>query len=82
MYKRQGEQRIILFIRALIKNPPLLLLDEPFQGLDTITIEKAKRLLSTILSPKHSLVFISHYQQEIPSCVERMAYLESGKLNN
>ena len=76
-----GEQRIVLLIRALIKNPPLLLLDEPFQGLDAPTIEKAKRLLSTILSDKHSLVFISHYKEEIPSCVEQVAYLEDGRLS-
>jgi len=76
-----GQQRIVLLIRALIKNPPLLLLDEPFQGLDARTIEKAKRLLSTILRDKHSLVFISHYKEEIPSCVEQVAYLEDGRLS-
>lgn len=75
-----GEQRIILLIRALIKNPPLLLLDEPFQGLDAVTIYKAKHLLSTILSDKHSLIFISHYKKEIPSCVQQVAYLEDGVL--
>ena len=76
-----GEQRTILFIRALIKNPPLLLLDEPFQGFDPPSIAKAKRLLDTILTDEHTLVFISHYRNEIPSCVEKMAYLENGKLS-
>ena len=76
-----GEQRTILFIRALIKNPPLLLLDEPFQGFDPPSIAKAKRLLDTILTDEHTLVFISHYKKEIPSCVEKMAYLENGKLS-
>ncbi len=64
-----GEQRILLLIRALIKNPPLILLDEPFQGFDLITIEKAKLLLNTILSPQHTLVFITHYEREIPEIV-------------
>lgn len=75
-----GEQRIILFIRALIKNPPLLLLDEPFQALDSPTIEKAKRLLDEILTEDHTLVFISHYQREIPSCVGKLAFLKEGAL--
>ncbi len=75
-----GEQRTVLFLRALIKNPPLLLLDEPFQGFDPPTITKAKRLLDTILTDAHTLVFISHYQKEIPACVKKVAYLEDGKL--
>src|SRR5207245_350620 len=37
-----GEQRLVLLVRALVKEPPLLILDEPFQGLDVETIERAK----------------------------------------
>ncbi len=75
-----GQQRTILFLRALVKNPPLLLLDEPFQGLDTATINKAKRLLSAILTAEHTLVFISHYVEEIPDTVNLFAYLAEGLL--
>ncbi len=64
-----GEQRIMLLIRALIKNPPLILLDEPFQGFDLATIQFAKKLLNEILSPQHTLVFITHYEREIPEIV-------------
>jgi len=77
-----GEQRLILFIRALIKNPPLLLLDEPFQAFDRASINKAKLLLDEILTDEHTLVFISHYKSEIPSCVDRVAYLEEGVLSS
>ena len=66
-----GEQRIILLIRALIKNPPLILLDEPFQGFDWHTIQMAKHLLNEILSPWHTLVFITHYEREIPEIVSK-----------
>jgi len=75
-----GEQRLVLLIRALIKNPPLLLLDEPFQGFDLPMIDKAKRLLTAILTDRHTLVFISHYQEEIPACVGKVARLVSGEL--
>jgi len=64
-----GEQRILLLIRALIKNPPLILLDEPFQGFDLATIEKAKQLLDAVLSPEHTLIFITHFEREIPNSV-------------
>jgi len=75
-----GEQRLLLFIRALVKNPPLLLLDEPFQAFDKATIEKAKFLLDEVLTPSHTLVFISHYRSEIPDSVEKIAHLEQGIL--
>jgi len=64
-----GTQRLILFMRALIKVPPVLLLDEPFQGLDTTFVEKAKRLLEEVLRDDQTLIFISHYKQEWPANV-------------
>ncbi len=65
-----GTQRLLFFIRALIKVPNLLLLDEPFQGLDIINMTKAKVLLEHILDERHNLVFITHYSNEIPSIVQ------------
>ena len=65
-----GEQRLLFFMRALIKNPPLLLLDEPFQGIDAPTIEKAKHLLDEILTAYHTLIFITHFISEIPTSVK------------
>lgn len=65
-----GEQRLILFLRALIKNPPLFLLDEPFQCLDPRQVNRAKQLLETVLTPDHSLIFISHFAHEIPETIE------------
>jgi len=76
-----GEQRLVLLIRALAKNPLLLLLDEPFQAFDAITIRRARRLLSEVLGPDHSVVFITHYPAEIPEGVDRLATLKSGVLS-
>lgn len=73
-----GEQRIVLILRAIIKNPPLLLLDEPFQGLDAITIERFKYLLNEVLTENHSLIFITHFKHEIPDCVDKVFLLEDG----
>lgn len=61
-----GEQSLCLFIRSLIKNPPLLLLDEPFQGMDARTIEKSKMLLQECLSDNHTVILISHDLSEVP----------------
>lgn len=70
-----GTQRLLFFIRALMKAPNLLLLDEPFQGLDQINMTKAKILLEHILDERHNLVFISHYSHEIPSIVQHQLNL-------
>jgi molybdate transport system ATP-binding protein len=65
-----GEQRLILLIRALIKNPPVLLLDEPFQAFDSHHIQLARRLLDTL--PKKSLLFVTHNQRELPKSVDQL----------
>jgi molybdate transport system ATP-binding protein len=71
-----GQQRLLFFLRALIKAPELLLLDEPFQGLDQTTIERCRRLLDEVLDEKHAMVFITHYRREIPSSVKQVLKLK------
>ena len=72
-----GQQRLMLLLRTIIKNPPLLLLDEPFQGFDTETIEKSKLLLDHFCINR-TLVFVSHLVNEIPSIISHSARLENG----
>ena len=72
-----GQQNIVLLIRAMLKNPPMLVLDEPFQGLDTYSVERARRLLDTFCN-KRTLIFVSHHPAEIPSCVTRHLSIERG----
>lgn len=76
----KGQQRLVLLARALVKNPPLLILDEPCQGLDTEAIEYFKSVVDAICeSPERTLIYVSHYLNEIPGCVTRFLKLESGK---
>ncbi|NND05818.1 MAG: ATP-binding cassette domain-containing protein [Saprospiraceae bacterium] len=71
-----GTQRILFFLRSLIKAPSLLLLDEPFQGMDLNNIERSKSLLDHILPTLGTLIFISHYPEEIPAIVEKQLVLQ------
>ncbi|MDD4032599.1 MAG: ATP-binding cassette domain-containing protein, partial [Bacteroidales bacterium] len=75
-----GIQRVVLFIRVLVKNPSLVLLDEPFIGFDSLMIEKAKRLLDEFCKNR-TLLFISHQASEIPSCIDHHAVITNGHLD-
>jgi molybdate transport system ATP-binding protein len=76
-----GEQRLVLLARALVKNPPLLILDEPCQGLDKEIALRFIALINEIcVKMKKTLVYVSHYEEEIPSCVTHTLKLEQGKI--
>jgi molybdate transport system ATP-binding protein len=75
-----GEQRLVLLVRALVKSPPLLILDEPFQGLDGRVIDRARDWLDQRLQPEQTLIFVSHYPGEIPRSVNRCLRLEEGRV--
>lgn len=67
-----GEQRMVLLARALVKNPPFLILDEPCQGLDEEQIQRVKEILNYICSNSQTtLIYVSHYASDIPTCVNQ-----------
>lgn len=75
-----GQQRYILLARALVKNPPLLILDEPCQGLDAEHVEQFKEVVNEIcLLFDTTLLYVSHYKHEIPECVTRFLQIENGE---
>ncbi|MCE7066451.1 ATP-binding cassette domain-containing protein [Dyadobacter sp. CY326] len=79
----KGQQRMVLLARALVKNPPLLILDEPCQGLDADAIEYFKAVVDAICdTPERTLIYVSHYPNEIPSCVTKTLRLNEGRVVN
>lgn len=78
----QGEQRMVLLARALVKNPPLLILDEPCQGLDIGQIEHIKKVLNYLVEHSDTtLIYVSHYVSDIPSCVKQTKELTLAPVN-
>ncbi len=75
-----GEQRLVMLTRALVKSPPLLILDEPCQGLDARQTARFKTTIDLICeSTSTTLIYVSHYNQDIPSCITHQLQLKAGK---
>ena len=78
-----SEQRLVLLARALVKNPPMLILDEPCQCLDDVQIVSFKSLINEIcIAGNKTLIYVSHYPHEIPECVNQFLRLENGRRVN
>ncbi|WP_183307162.1 ATP-binding cassette domain-containing protein [Dysgonomonas hofstadii] len=74
-----GEQRLILLARVFVKNPDLLILDEPLHGLDFVNKRKVKRIIEEFCNTEKSLIYVTHYEEEIPDVVNKRLILEKIK---
>ena len=65
-----GQQRLALIVRALVKHPTLLILDEPLQGLDPLNRQVVRRFVDVLISEgKTQLLFVSHHAEAAPDCI-------------
>ncbi|MAY00557.1 MAG: molybdate ABC transporter ATP-binding protein ModF [Oceanospirillaceae bacterium] len=66
-----GEQRLVLIARALIKQPPLLILDEPCQGLDDPSRMLVLAFINRLAEQKEiTLLYVTHHPTEIPDVID------------
>lgn len=65
-----GQQRLLLIARAMVKHPPVLILDEPLQGLDGLNRKLVKNFIDQLVTNSETqLLFVSHQDQDAPSCI-------------
>jgi len=76
-----GQQQRIALIRALALNPELVLLDEPFSGIDTmLKTQIQKELLAILKSTQKTAIIVTHDANEAMAMSDKIIYLEDGKI--
>lgn len=74
-----GEQRLCLLARAFVKDPELLILDEPLHGLDLPNRKKVKEIINTFCQrPNKTMVMVTHYEEELPPCISQHLTLKKN----
>ncbi|MFB6455449.1 ATP-binding cassette domain-containing protein [Chitinophaga sp. Hz27] len=77
----ESSQRLTLLARALVKNPPLLIFDEPCQGLDTQQKLHFKQVIEQLCEHMPvTMVYVTHYEEELPSAVNKFIRLSKGQV--
>lgn len=67
-----GEQRLVLLARAFVKDPDLIILDEPLHGLDVSHKKQAAAIIERFCErPGKTLIYVTHYPHELPACVDK-----------
>lgn len=75
-----GEQRLCLLARAFVKDPELLILDEPLHGLDNSNRALVKEVIEEFCHrPNKTLVMVTHYQEELPPCIDHSLFLRRNR---
>lgn len=75
----KGNQQKIQFIAAVINEPKLLILDEPFTGLDPINVKLLKEAIYSLQKKGCSIIFSSHQMEHIEQFCEKLVILVKGK---
>lgn len=71
-----GEQRMLLIARAMVKQPTILILDEPCQGLDDANREMVLKLIDHLgKSDKTQLLYVSHHAEDKIPCIKYILQL-------
>ncbi len=75
----KGNQQKVQFISAVINNPKLLILDEPFSGLDPINVEMFMDAIKEFKKRGSSIIFSSHRMEHVELFCEKLVILVKGK---
>ena len=76
-----GQRKKLVIAMALINEPRILLLDEPFAALDILTIRMLQEIILNLQSTEEiSIVICDHQARDLLNCVDRAIILSNGKI--
>ncbi len=76
----QGERMKVAIARALIHDPPVVMLDEPTNGLDIMSVRALREQLRALRTAGKCLLFSSHVMQEVVALCDRIVILGHGRV--
>lgn len=75
----KGNQQKIQFITAIINEPELLILDEPFSGLDPLNVELFKKVILELSEKGSMIIFSSHRMEHVELFCKKLVIMVKGK---
>ncbi len=75
-----GERRRVEVARAMVGNPQFILLDEPFTGIDPITVEELKRIISLLKNKNIGVLLTDHNVRDTLSITDRSYIIYQGEI--
>jgi len=75
-----GERRRVEIARALVTSPKLMLLDEPFSGVDPIAVEEIKEIITSLRTKGMGILLTDHNVRETLSITDRSYIIDEGKI--
>lgn len=75
-----GERRRLEITRALVTNPSFILLDEPFSGVDPISVQEVQKIIGQLKDKNLGILITDHNVRETLACVDRAYLMASGKI--
>ncbi|WP_214699613.1 MULTISPECIES: ABC transporter ATP-binding protein [unclassified Exiguobacterium] len=75
----KGNQQKIQLVAALLHNPELVILDEPFSGLDPVNVEILKREVLALRDAGTTIVFSSHRMEHVEELCQHVGILKGGR---
>ena len=76
----KGNKQKIQLICAVLHEPEILILDEPFSGLDPVNVELFKAVFKELLSKDRTIIFSSHRIDDVEEFCEQVVLLNKGKI--
>jgi molybdate transport system ATP-binding protein len=76
-----GEKKTVIVARAVVKNPPVFILDEPFQDLDNEHFKFLHNFLAQCTDQNRTVIQTAHRDREILPCMNRLALIENETLS-